>query len=139
MPMPVLPATIAHALREAATRIGRVDAEALLLHVLGQPRGWLFAHDRDALTPEQFGRFDALAPAQLAAFNALVERREAGEPVGAATSTCSPRAIAGQASACAGVGDGKRWPNQPETAGWKAASAGGRGMPELSGPAAGRA
>ena len=70
MSMPVLPATIAHALREAATRIDRVDAEALLLHVLGQPRGWLFAHDRDGLTPEQFGRFDA-----------LVAEREAGAPV----------------------------------------------------------
>ena len=68
--MPVLPATIAHALREAATRIGHVDAEALLLHVLGQPRGWLFGHDRDALTPEQFGRFDA-----------LVAERGAGAPV----------------------------------------------------------
>lgn len=70
MSMPVLPATIAHALREAATRIGRVDAEALLLHVLGQPRGWLFTHGGDALTPDQSSRFDE-----------LIARREAGEPV----------------------------------------------------------
>ena len=70
MSMSRLPATVVHALREAATRIDRVDAEALLLHVLGQPRGWLFTHGGDALTPDQSSRFDE-----------LIARREAGEPV----------------------------------------------------------
>ncbi|WP_407072208.1 peptide chain release factor N(5)-glutamine methyltransferase [Solilutibacter oculi] len=70
MRMPILPVTVHHVLRAAAARIDRIDAELLLLHVLGQPRSWLFGHDTDAL-----------APAQLAAFNALVERRETGEPV----------------------------------------------------------
>ena len=44
------------------------------------------------------------------------------EPVGAATSTSSPRAIAGHACACAGVGAGKVWQNHAATAGWKRAS-----------------
>lgn len=56
----------------AATRtLGeRVDAEALLLHVLQRPRSWLFAHADDLL--------DA---ASEAAVLALVQRRAAGEPV----------------------------------------------------------
>lgn len=57
-------------LRSAAARIGRIDAEPLLLHALGRDRAWLFAHGRDpveASTAECFER--------------LVERREAGEPV----------------------------------------------------------
>ncbi|MBD8872280.1 peptide chain release factor N(5)-glutamine methyltransferase [Rhodanobacter sp. DHB23] len=59
------------ALAAAALRLGeRVDAEALLLHVLGQSRGWLFAHACDALDPDVQTAFDA-----------LVERRAAGEPV----------------------------------------------------------
>jgi release factor glutamine methyltransferase len=58
-------------LAAATSRLGeRVDAEALLLHVLGRPRSWLFAHADDVLP----------GPA-LAAFQALVERRVAGEPV----------------------------------------------------------
>lgn len=57
-------------LREAAARIGAIDAEWLLLHALGRPRAWLFAHGRTALEP-----------AQAEAFEALVARREAGEPV----------------------------------------------------------
>jgi release factor glutamine methyltransferase len=48
----------------------RIDAEWLLLHVLGEPRSWLIAHADDAL--------DATSAA---AFAALVERRAAGEPV----------------------------------------------------------
>ncbi|KRF02356.1 protein-(glutamine-N5) methyltransferase, release factor-specific [Frateuria sp. Soil773] len=58
-------------LAAAARRLGeRVDAEALLLHVLGRPRSWLFAHADDEL--------DA---ARAEAFDALVRRRHAGEPV----------------------------------------------------------
>jgi len=58
-------------LAEAARRLGeRIDAELLLAHALGRPRGWLFAHADDAV------------PAHVqAAFAALVERRAAGEPV----------------------------------------------------------
>ena len=48
----------------------RVDAEVLLLHALGKPRSWLFAHAEDAV--------DATVAA---AYAALVERRAAGEPV----------------------------------------------------------
>lgn len=48
----------------------RVDAELLLLHVLGKPRSWLFAHADDAVI------------ASVAAdYATLVERRAAGEPV----------------------------------------------------------
>lgn len=70
MRMPLPPTTVGAVLREANTRLDRVDAEALLLHVLGQPRGWLFTHCGDALTPEQSSRFDE-----------LTARRQAGEPV----------------------------------------------------------
>ncbi len=58
-------------LAAAVARLGeRADAEALLLHVLQQPRSWLFAHadevpDMDVQT----------------AYATLVERRAAGEPV----------------------------------------------------------
>ena len=66
--------TLADALREAAaSRLDRLDAQLLLLHVLGRPadeRGWLIAHDTDALP----------AP-QLASYRALCARRAAGEPV----------------------------------------------------------
>ena len=67
-----------------------------------------------------------------------------GEPVGAATSTWRPPAIAGQAWRCASVGPpGNARANQPATAGWKPAvgSTGlGRegGMPALSGASPGR-
>ena len=57
-------------LREAAARIGREDAEPLLVHALGRDRAWLFAHASDAVE----------APLA-AASEALVERRAAGEPV----------------------------------------------------------
>lgn len=62
---------VRHLLAAASARLGeRTDAELLLLHVLRQPRSWLFAHaddepDTDAQT----------------AFSSLVERRAAGEPV----------------------------------------------------------
>ncbi len=46
------------------------------------------------------------------------------EPVGAAINVSSPRAIAGQPSACACVGPcGKRRSNQVRTAGWNSANA----------------
>lgn len=59
------------ALAAATRRVGeRIDAELLLLHLLGKPRSWLFAHADEAL------------PAAVeAAFDALLARREAGEPV----------------------------------------------------------
>lgn len=61
---------IAEILRKAAARIGREDAEHLLLHTLGKSHAWLFAHQCDVLSP-------ALAES----FGALLERRAAGEPV----------------------------------------------------------
>ena len=70
MRMPILPATVHHVLRAAAARIDRIDAELLLLHVLGKPRSWLFGHDTDALDM-----------GDVAAFEALIARREGGEPV----------------------------------------------------------
>jgi release factor glutamine methyltransferase len=57
-------------LRDARGRIDAVDAEFLLLHVLGQPRAWLFAH-----------RDDPAADDVAAVFEVLVERRARGEPV----------------------------------------------------------
>jgi release factor glutamine methyltransferase len=48
----------------------RLEAEVLLLHVLGKPRAWLYAHADDEL-----------AQAQRDAFDALIARRAAGEPV----------------------------------------------------------
>ena len=57
-------------LRSAALRVDRTDAEWLLLHVLQQPRSWLFAHRDDPLPVEAARTFDA-----------LVERRARGEPV----------------------------------------------------------
>ncbi|KAF1686441.1 protein-(glutamine-N5) methyltransferase, release factor-specific [Pseudoxanthomonas broegbernensis] len=57
-------------LREACARIGREDAEPLLVHALGRDRAWLFAHATDPV-----------ATAAATAFQALVERRAGGEPV----------------------------------------------------------
>ena len=66
--------TIAQTLSALQTRgLDRLDAQLLLLHVLGQPatqRGWLLAHDRDPLPP---GRATTLEQ--------LVQRRLAGEPL----------------------------------------------------------
>ena len=59
--------------RAAALGLARIDAQLLLLHVLGRPgteRGWLVAHDDDAL-----------AAAEEAAFDALCRRRADGEPL----------------------------------------------------------
>lgn len=48
----------------------RLEAELLLLHVLGKPRSWLIAHADDELDDTQIKAFDA-----------LVQRRRDGEPV----------------------------------------------------------
>jgi len=67
-------ASIAHTLaRLQSAGLERLDAQLLLLHVLGQPqtqRGWLLAHDADLLPPE-------LA----ATLATLTQRRLAGEPL----------------------------------------------------------
>lgn len=58
-------------LAAATARLGeRADAELLLLHVLRQPRSWLFAHADDVPGMDV-----------QTAFSALLERRAAGEPV----------------------------------------------------------
>ncbi len=67
--------TLSDALRNARNQLihsltPELDAQLLLAHVLGKPRSWLFAHDRDTLSEDA-----------LAAFEALVARRAAGEPV----------------------------------------------------------
>jgi release factor glutamine methyltransferase len=66
--------TLQDALRTAASLgLERLDAQLLLLHVLGRgagERAWLIAHDDDAL-----------APADEARLRALCERRRAGEPL----------------------------------------------------------
>ena len=57
----------------AAQGLGRIDAQLLLLHAIGRgdaDRGWLIAHDDDALPASQ-----------AAAFQALCARRAEGEPV----------------------------------------------------------
>jgi release factor glutamine methyltransferase len=59
------------ALLAATQRLGeRIDAEALLLHVLGKPRSWLIAHANDGLEMDV-----------QTAYASLVQRRIAGEPV----------------------------------------------------------
>ncbi len=53
--------------------LGRLDAQLLLLHVLGKPsreRAWLIAHDLDPLPPEAGERFRVLS-----------QRRASGEPL----------------------------------------------------------
>jgi release factor glutamine methyltransferase len=66
--------SLADALAAAATLgLDRLDAQLLLLHVLGRPasdRAWLLAHDTDALPA-----------AAHAVFEQLARRRAAGEPV----------------------------------------------------------
>lgn len=75
-----LPATLAHALGQARTLgLERIDAQLLLLHVLGRPgtdRAWLLAHDTDVLAPDASDRYQALCL-----------RRAAGEPVAYLTGT----------------------------------------------------
>jgi release factor glutamine methyltransferase len=63
--------TVRQLLHESLSYLGdRVDAEALLLHVLDKPRSWLVAHADDALDADV-----------RAAYATLVARRAAGEPV----------------------------------------------------------
>ena len=66
--------TLQDALRRAATAgLDRLDAQMLLLHVLGRSphdRAWLIAHDGDPLQPQAAARWQA-----------LLQRRQAGEPV----------------------------------------------------------
>ena len=57
-------------LRDARTGLEPGDAEALLCHVLGRPRSWLYAHGDDELDE-----------AGAAAFDALLARRRDGMPV----------------------------------------------------------
>ena len=68
------PSTLGQALHELQlSGLDRLDAQLLLLHVLGvQPhqRGWLLAHDTDPLPPDQDRQLQALA-----------QRRRAGEPL----------------------------------------------------------
>lgn len=59
--------------RLQAQGLDRLDAQLLLLHVLDLPaqrRGWLLAHDREQLAPEQITQLSQLA-----------QRRLAGEPL----------------------------------------------------------
>lgn len=67
-------ATVDHTLRHAQHQgIARLDAQMLLLHVLGQPvqnRAWLLMHDGDAMSDVQEARWKA-----------LLQRRLAGEPM----------------------------------------------------------
>lgn len=68
--------TLAQALKAAQGApwgLDRLDAQLLLLHVLGRPthdRGWLLAHDTDTLAPEA-----------LTNYHTLCQRRQSGEPV----------------------------------------------------------
>lgn len=58
-------------LTDGARRLGEhADAEALLLHALGQPRSWLFSHANDVLDADI-----------QTAYAGLLERRAGGEPV----------------------------------------------------------
>ena len=72
--MTTSPATLAQALAELQQRgLDRLDAQLLLLHVLGQSptqRGWLLAHDTDPLSPNC-----------ATTLNTLAQRRLAGEPL----------------------------------------------------------
>jgi len=66
--------TLAHSLSTLQTQgLDRLDAQLLLLHVLGIPetqRGWLLAHDTDTLPPQLSQPL-----------NTLAQRRLAGEPL----------------------------------------------------------
>ena len=74
MNLNTLPPSLSQTLVALQTQgLDRLDAQLLLLHVLGVPsrqRGWLLAHDTDLLPTS------CVAP-----LNALVQRRLAGEPL----------------------------------------------------------
>ena len=63
------PLNLQQALLQAHQRgMERIDAQMLLLHVLGQPgagRAWLLTHDSDVLTPAQQTLFEALCAQRL--------------------------------------------------------------------------
>ena len=65
---PSAPDRVDALLREAAVRIGREDAEPLLVHALGVDRAWLFAHATDPVAATDADRY-----------RTLVARRQAGE------------------------------------------------------------
>ena len=67
---PSAPDRVDALLREAAVRIGREDAEPLLVHALGVDRAWLFAHATDPVAAADADRY-----------RTLVARRQAGAPV----------------------------------------------------------
>lgn len=72
MPLNDLAAALRWASAQLATCTDRpqVEAELLLVHVLAQPRAYLWAHPEAALTPQQ-----------VADYAAYVQRRAAGEPL----------------------------------------------------------
>lgn len=63
------PLTLQQALLQAHHRgMARIDAQMLLLHVLGQPgagRAWLLTHDSDVLSAAQLQQFEALCAQRL--------------------------------------------------------------------------
>lgn len=65
----ITPLTLQQALLQAHHQgLERIDAQMLLLHVLGQPhagRAWLLTHDSDVLTTEQQTQFQALCAQRL--------------------------------------------------------------------------
>lgn len=63
-------------LQAARSRFEPGDADLLLAHVLGRPRGWLYAHGDNELDPDAALRFDV-----------LLQRRSQGEPVAYLTGT----------------------------------------------------
>jgi release factor glutamine methyltransferase len=64
-------AEVRQVLGAGTRRLGEaVEAEVLLLHLLGKPRSWLFSHGDDELDM-----------AAQAAYEAMLDRRESGEPV----------------------------------------------------------
>ena len=58
---PPAPDRVDALLREAAARIGREDAEPLLIHALGVDRAWLFAHATDPVAAADADRYRAPA------------------------------------------------------------------------------
>lgn len=62
--------TLEATLRDARAALAAGEAEILMAHVLGRPRGWLYAHGDEGLPPAAAERFAA-----------LLARRRAGEPV----------------------------------------------------------
>ena len=65
-----MPPTIEAALRDAAGRIGRIDAQVLAAHLFEANRAWLAAHAARALTEAEAARLEL-----------LVACRELGQPV----------------------------------------------------------